>query len=131
MRSTKILVVLAVSCFLLPTSGHVQGLKAVRPVPGYICMLLTPEDELATVQSELPPVFAAPSRAAKIVGYPTGTVFVKWPLHSVGGYVEMLRLNGQAGWIDAGHLRVWHPMSNQNAKCVPSVMSDGSLGFRG
>jgi hypothetical protein len=131
MRVIKILALLGFSCFLHSASGHVQGLKAVRPIPGYICMLLTPEDELATVQSQLPPVLAAPSPTAQIVGYPTGTVFVKWPSHNIGGYAEMLRLNWQVGWIDASHLRPWHPMNNQNGKCVPSVMSDGNPGFGG
>jgi hypothetical protein len=125
---TRSVFLMGLACMLLPVIGHAQGIKAVRAIPGYRCMLLSPEDEQAPVQSELPPVLAAPSAMAPRIGYPSGIVFVKWPLHEVGGYTEMLRPNGETGWIATGHLRVWYPMNNTNATCTPSLMSNGRLG---
>jgi len=127
MRVSHVLVV-GLFCGLFSTTCHAQGVRVVRPVPGYMCMLLSPEDEQATVQSQLPPVLAGPSPSAERIGYPSGIVFVTSPLHQVAGYVEMLRLNGQTGWIEANHLRPWHPMNNTSSKCVPSLMSNGRLG---
>jgi hypothetical protein len=119
---------IGLACTLLSATGHTQGAEVVRPVPGYICMLLSPQDEQATVPSELPPIFAEPSATAVKLGYPTQIALVKWPMHAVSGYVEVLRGNGQAGWIDARHLRPWHPMNNTNASCVPSLMANGRIG---
>ncbi len=128
MLGSSRIIALSLGCTLLLLAGQAQCLEAVRPIPGYVCMSLIPEDQLVTVQSELPPVLAAPSPTAALVGYPSAIVFVKWPLHEAAGYVEMLRLNGQRGWIAASHLRPWRPLNNTNAKCVPSFMSDGGLG---
>ena len=70
-----------------------------------------------------PPVLAAPETSAPRIGYPSSIVFVRWSLVEENGYVEMVRLNGQSGWIQASHLQPWHPMNGGNAKCVPSIMS--------
>jgi hypothetical protein len=120
------LAVFALACGLMSVTAHAQGV--VRPVPGYICTLLSPEDLELTVQSELPPVLAGPSPTAERLGFPSEIVIVKWPRHEVGGYIEMLRANGQTGWIEASHLRPWHSMDNANVKCVPSLLSNGRVG---
>lgn len=128
MRVTSTLMLAALACLSLFGEGYAQGVHAVRPIPGLVCMSLSPEDEAATQQSQLPPILAAPSATAPRIGFPTGIVFVKWPIHQVNDFVEMTRLDGQTGWIDAHHLRPWHSMNKSNAKCVPSLMSNGRLG---
>jgi hypothetical protein len=105
-----------------------SALTAVRAAPGLVCMSLDSQALGATNQSELPPVLAAPSPSASRIGYPTSIVFVKWPLQKQGGYVAMVRLNGQSGWIAANRLQPWRPPNGGTAKCVPSIMSNGRLG---
>ena len=82
MLGSSRIIALSLGCTLLLLAGQAQCLEAVRPIPGYVCMSLIPEDQLVTVQSELPPVLAAPSPTAALVGYPSAIVFVKWPLHA-------------------------------------------------
>jgi len=113
---------------LSPILSFAQGLHAVRAVPGLACMLLDNKSLEATQQSALPPVFAEPSRGATRIGYPSSVVFVRWPLVEKNGFVAMVRLNGQPGWIAGDHLQPWHPMNGGNAKCTPSLMSNGRLG---
>jgi hypothetical protein len=118
--------VFALACTLMPVAAYTQ--EVVRPVPGYICTLLSPEDLQIADPSELPPVLAGPSPTAERLGIPTMITIVKWPRHQVGGYIEMLRANGQTGWIEASHLRPWHSMDNTDGKCVPSLLSNGRVG---
>lgn len=129
MRFTHIVVLLTLGSSLLSPAGHAQGLKAVRPIPGYVCMSLTLTEEQLQKQSALPPIFAAPSATADVVASAVGTVFAKSPLHEENGFVEILRLNGQIGWIAAQYIGPWRPLNNPNAKCIPSIMSNGRPGF--
>jgi hypothetical protein len=118
----------ALAGLLLPALASAQGLRVVRPVPGLVCMSLDEQSLVATRQSSLPPVLAEPNPTARRIGYPTSIVFVRWPEVRENGYVAMVRLNGQPGWIEASHLRSWHPANGGNATCTPSVMSNGLLG---
>jgi hypothetical protein len=105
-----------------------SALTAVQPAPGLACMSLDSQALQTMQQSDLPPVLAAPNPSAARLGYPSAIVFVKWPLVQQSGYTEMERLNGQTGWIATDHLTTWHPLNGGNAKCVPSIMSNGQLG---
>jgi hypothetical protein len=120
--------ILAIVMTLAPTSSFANGLTAVKPAPGLACMSLDSQAMQATQQSDLPAVLAAPSPTATHLGYPTEIVFVTWPLVERNGYVQMERINGQVGWIAANRLQPWHPLNGGNAKCVPSIMSNGRLG---
>lgn len=121
-------VAIAIATVLAPGLTFANGLTAVRPAPGLACMSLDNQALQATQQSALPPVLAAPSATASRIGYPTEIVFIRSPLVEKNGYVEMERLNGQIGWIAANRLQTWHPLNGGNAKCVPSIMSNGQLG---
>jgi hypothetical protein len=105
-----------------------SALTAVQPAPGLACMSLDSQALETMQQSDLPPVLSAPSSSAPRLGYPSAIVFVKWPLIQENGYTEMERLNGQIGWIATAQLKTWHPLNGGNAKCVPSIMSNGKLG---
>ena len=120
--------IIAVAMSFAPAVSFADGISAVRPAPGLACMSLDSQAMQATQQSELPPVLAAPSPTATRLGYPTEIVFVTWPLVERNGYVEMERMNGQVGWIASNRLQPWRPLNGGNAKCVPSVMSNGRLG---
>ena len=108
--------------------GYSQGVTPVRPATGLKCMLLDPKSLAETRQQDLPPVLAAPDANAQQIGYPGGIVFVKVPIQEQNGYIAMLRLNGQPGWIEAAHLQPWHPANGGNARCFPMLMSNGLLG---
>ena len=126
MLSRLTLFALALCCS--PVAGFGQGLTAVRPVPGLKCMSLDAASRAATRQADLPPVLASPDPGASRIGYPTSIVFVKTPVHNKNGFVEIVRLNGESGWIAADHLETWHPLNGGSATCTPSVMSNGRLG---
>jgi hypothetical protein len=118
----------AVIAMIAGSSSIANALTAVGPAPGLVCMSLDSHSLQALQQSELPPVLAAPSSSAAKLGYPSSIVFAEWPLVQVDGYTEMVRINGQTGWIATAHLQTWHPMNGGTAKCVPSIMSNGRLG---
>jgi hypothetical protein len=109
-----------------PIIAH--ALTAVGPAPGLVCMSLDSQALQTMQQSDLPPVLSAPNSSATRIGYPSAIVFVKSPLVQVNGYTEMVRLNGQTGWIATDRLRTWHPLNGGTAKCIPSIMSNGKLG---
>lgn len=120
------LIVAALSSLPLVSFG--QGLTAVRPVQGLKCMSLDPASLAETNQDALPPVLQTPESNAARIGYPTSVVFVKTPIHEQNGFIEMVRLNGQLGWIAANHLQPWRPLNGGSATCTPSLMSNGKLG---
>lgn len=126
MRRLTLCAVIAAS--ILPTTGRAQGLQAVRPVPGLVCVSLDQNSLAAVQQNELPPILAKPNAGAQRIGYATSIVFVRWPEVRENGFVAMIRLNGQPGWIEATHLRPWHSPNGGSATCTPSVMSNGRLG---
>ena len=108
--------------------AHAEAVTVVRHLSGYACMSLDPASEAATDQSKLPPVFAEPSASGQRIGFPAGIVLIKAPLHEVSGFVEMIRMNGQKGWINAQNLRAWHSPNGSAAKCEPAVLSNGRIG---
>jgi hypothetical protein len=111
-----------------PISGKAAPLSVVRAEPGLACMLLDDQDLAATVQSQLPPIRSAPSPNAPAIGYPAEIVFVRVPVQEVSGYVAVVKLNAQPGWIEADQLQPWHAMNGRPGKCIPSLMSNGLLG---
>lgn len=111
-----------------PTAGKAAGATVLHPEPGLKCMLLDAQDLQATVQSQLPPIRSAPSPNSPMIGYPSEIVLVRDPLQEQAGYVAMVRINGQAGWIAADKLQPWHAMNGRPGKCIPSLLSNGRLG---
>lgn len=108
---------------------HAQGIHAVRPLPGYVCMqlALTPQQFLDPNSGV--PVRLSPSRSAPSAGFAATNVIVEDPPRATAGFLRVLRPNGEDGWIEARHLRPWNDPSAPAAKCVPSIMSNGRPGF--
>ncbi len=128
MWNTRMLRTFMLLTAVMPSLAVGQSLYPVRPAPGLACMSLDSQALEVTNQSSLPPVLAEPNRSAQTIGYPTSIVFVRSPLVEQHGYIAMVRLNGQPGWIEASRLRPWHPMNGGAASCTPSIMSNGRLG---
>lgn len=113
----------------VPGTVRAEGLHAIRPLPGYVCMQLA----LTSAQLLDPkvgvPVRENPSRTAPIAGYAATTVIVQSPPQPQEGFLKVLRPSGDPGWIEAGYLKPWSNPYAPNARCVPSMMSNGKPGF--
>ncbi len=116
------------SGFLACGVAHAQGLTAVRPLPGYVCMQLAVSPEASVDPKVGVPILDAPSRSAAIVSYAASVVIVQDLTQSSGSFRRVLRPSGKEGWIDARYLRPWSNPYVSTARCVPSVMSDGKPG---
>lgn len=111
-----------------PTAGKAAAVTVLHPLPGLKCMMLDNKDLQASTQSQLPPIRSAPSPAAPAIGYPAGIVLVRDPLQEQTGYVAIVRINGQPGWIEADRLQPWHAMNGLPGRCIPSLLSNGRVG---
>ena len=124
----QLLTIAFVSVFPAAMS-HAQGLHAVRPMPGYVCMQLALTPQQLTDPNSGVPVRLAPARSAPSVGFAATNVIVEDPQRATAGFLRVLRPNGEDGWIEAGQLRPWSNPSAPAARCVPSLMSNGKPGF--
>lgn len=115
-------------CSVSPKAGKAAGVTVLHPEPGLKCMLLDDKALQASVQSQLPPIRSEPSADAPTIGYPVGIVLVRDPLQEQAGYVAVVRINGQPGWIEADRLQPWHAMNGRPGKCIPSLLSNGRVG---
>jgi hypothetical protein len=52
-------------------------------------------------------------------------VFVRDPPNRVDGYLEVLQLTGQPGWIATDKVKPFE----KTLRCVPSVLSNGRIGI--
>ena len=111
-------------------NAYAQGLQAVRPAKGLVCMSLDDAAAAATNQQSLPPLRAQPDSSAVVVGYPTSILFTNDPPVTRNGFTEIVRYNGQTGWLGSGHVILWHAANRMPATCTPSIMSNGRLGTR-
>ena len=75
-----------------------------RDLTGFQCFKLdekalhiTPDDAFAG--RGLPRVFAEPSSSSKEIGSTGGIEYVAWPLKKQNGFMQILRVNGQLGWV--------------------------------
>lgn len=109
--------------------AHAEQLHAVRPLPGYVCMQLALTPAQLTDPKVGVPVREAPSRSGAIAGYAATTVIVQNPPQPQDGFVKVLRPSGEPGWIEASYLRPWRNPYAPDARCVPSMMSNGKPGF--
>ena len=117
------------SIFAGCTSTYAQGLHAVRPLPGYVCMQLTLTPSQLTDPKIGAPVREAPSRSARITGYAANTMLVSSPQAPNNGFLHVLWPSGETGWMEVGYLRPWNNPYVPSARCMPSIMSDGKPGF--
>ena len=116
---------LTMMSLFLPWSLKAEGLKAVSPLAGYVCMELSTQSAPGIEV----PIRSAPSRTASVVALAASVVIVKATPLPDQGFWEVLRLNGERGWIEATSVQSWHNRNAPGAKCVPSMMSNGRPGF--
>lgn len=121
--------VFAILSAVSSTVALAQGLQAVQPLPGYICMELALKDDQFTDPNIGVPIREAPSRSSPVLSLAATVVIVRSPPQPTAGFFQVLRPDGQTGWIETGYLRPWHNPYSPKAQCVPSMMSNGKPGF--
>lgn len=114
---------------LLCGAAHAENIRAVRPLVGHACMrlALTPEQDADPGQGV--PVHDAPSRSARVVGWAPSVVVVPAPQQPNAGFLQVLFPDGRPGWVQAGYLKPWSNPYAPGRRCIPSVMSDGGIGY--
>ena len=122
--------VLAAGACLLVSTAHAQGLRAVRPLDGYACMNLdVPEKTLEDPAWAGVPIRSEPHADAPQAAVATPTVIARFPATVINGFAQVLRLNGETGWIEATKLKPYSSASDPYARCTPSLMSNGRPGL--
>lgn len=109
---------------LLATPAMAQHIYAVRPVPGFACAKLNLTEQQALDMHFAVPIRTVPEPSATVGTTASAVLFVRQPIHVVNGYIEVLQLTGQPGWIERKWVKPYDPL----ARCVPSVMSNGRVG---
>ena len=115
----------AAAVMALTSAADAQGLKPVHPIPGYACKKLNiTEREAMSPNGGGVSIRTAPNASAARASLAPAVLFVKAG-PAVNGFVEVLQLDGQPGWIEQARVKPFDP----NARCVPSIMSDGRPGM--
>ena len=110
----------------LVPSVRAEPVHAVRPIDGYVCMRLNvTEAEALNPRGTGIFILVAPRPDAARGTTAPGVVFAREPKHLVDGYLEVLQLTGQPGWIAADQVRPF----DETRRCVPSMMSNGRIGI--
>ncbi len=117
-----------------------------KPLEGYSCMGLKADKEVndwvpGSLPNPLggpdsPPVFSAPTEESKRLGYNYSPVIVKSPEVEVNGFVQIIRLTGEKGWIKKDVLVPYGMVLRKDGstimtkrRCVPTATSTGKIGF--
>ena len=119
---------LLASGWLLTSVAYAQDCTPVRPVKtlsGWQCMSLASIYGPEGTNAPRVLVYDGPAPGAPRVGTGAGVIIVPSRLRPANGRVEMLWPNGRKVWIQADELAPWHSLSNPNAVCHPTLLSNG------
>jgi len=109
--------------------GHAQGLHAVRSMPGYVCMQLALSPEEAADPTKGVPVRETPSLSVRIVSWAPTVVVMPAPQQPTAGFLQVEFADKHLGWVPAAAIKPWSSIYNPGRRCIPSIMSDGLIGF--
>jgi hypothetical protein len=73
-------------------------------------------------------VKAQPLAASSTIGWQPGVVIVKEPAVPNRGYLQVLRANGQKGWIKASLVKPYRAEADPTARCAPEILPNGLIG---
>lgn len=128
--SMRITVSLLFAAALLLTGVSVAGVrKAVAPLPGLACMSVNMTQAQAMDPSFVVPIRAEPTATSPAVGQAAAIVLRRSPKVERNGFLAAVLFNGRPGWIAASQVRPWKNPGANGQQCVPTRMSDGSIGF--
>lgn len=111
------------------TIVRAQGLKAVRPLDGYSCMVPNLTEYQMTHDLNGPAIRQQPAMTAPSIGQVASQVIVFNPILVENGYTKVLTLYGQPGWVLSNELKPYRSVSQPSSRCIPSLMSNGRPGF--
>lgn len=106
-----------------------EARTAVAPLEGLACMSLNMTQEQAMDPSFVVPLYSEPTSGSRAVGQASSIVIVRNPEVEKNGFISAVLFNGRSGWIAASKVRPWQNPGGNGQRCVPSRMSDGSVGF--
>lgn len=106
-----------------------EYLSAVRPLPGNDCMQLALSREQIADPKLSIPVRDMPSPSGRVLAEAATTLIVPAPQQPTAGFLQVLLSDGRRGWVQAAVLKPWRSPTNPNRQCIPSVMSNGLIGF--
>ncbi len=89
---------------------------------------ITPEDAFAG--RGLPKVFAEPSSASKVIGSTGGIEYVAWPLEKQNGFLQIMRANGQLGWVTEKGFIPMRKADGTIGGCSLQRQSNGLITFK-
>jgi hypothetical protein len=89
---------------------------------------ITPKDDFEG--RGFPRVFAAPTSSSKQIGATSEIVYVAWPLVKQNGFLQILRLNGQLGWVAETTLIPMHKADGTIGGCTLSRQPNGLITFK-
>jgi hypothetical protein len=103
--------------------------QPVAPLAGFKCMALNVTDQQAMDPHFLVPLKQEPSTGSADVGRASSVVLVQDPEVARNGFLAAILFNGRQGWVQSSALKPWHSLNGSAERCIPSRMSDGSIGF--
>jgi hypothetical protein len=125
MYRVRSVVALALALAVISSCAHAERLQPGSPLSGYQCyhidaeaLKLTPED--AWEGKGFPSVFKGPSEESGKLGVAAGVVFVAWPLQKENGFVQILRIGGDIGWISGSVIRPLYRDPGSKGGCILS-----------
>lgn len=101
----------------------------MKPLPDYKCEILDITDAQAHDPAFSIPILTRPDARAPVLSGAAGLVIVHAPEIRVNGYLQVLAFSGTPGWIAASAVRPYAIPGQPEARCVPSLMSNGRVGF--
>ncbi len=102
---------------------------AVSPITDLSCMSLNISEAHAMDPSFIVHVRASPANNSPDVGEAGSIILARHPAVERNGFVAVVLFNGRPGWISKNDVKPWVSPSGNGQSCIPSRMSDGSIGF--
>lgn len=109
--------------------AQAEGLHAIRPLSGYVCMqlALSPEENKDPTRSV--PVRDTPSLSVPVSSWAPSLLVVPNPQQPTAGFLQVVFSDGHRGWVRDAALKLWRSPTNPDRRCLPSIMSNGLIGF--
>lgn len=109
--------------------AHAEDYHAARPLPGYMCMQFALLPNQVGNPNVNVPVRDAPSMSSHVSSLAPSIIIAPASQQPTDGFFQILLPDRQRGWVPATAVRPWKSPTNPSRRCIPSVMSNGRVGF--
>lgn len=124
----RLFIFASVLVFFCGTS-HAEYLSAVQSIPKSVCMQLNLSREQIADPKLSVPVRDIPSSSGHVLAEAATTLIVPAAQRPTEGFLQVLLSDGRHGWVQAAALKPWRSPTNPDRRCIPSVISNGLIGF--